>query len=226
MGDNEPKPVVSALETGFVPVMVKQGGETPPALVGATLSCLEVPLLAKGLKAGYDREADGVAQIAEKGAQYGLFLFGGDDRDNRQTDSLLVFYLQEHKWRNLPTQGRTPSKRSRHTASVVHNREARREQLLIFGGVGATNAISVLDSTKAEWIHPSTCSKPGEKEKARRRAKKSRGDENVSDSLLPCARFGHTAAVVEQQLFIFGGADFKGPLGAHAPRTDGPLSGP
>jgi len=71
----------------------------------------------------------------------------------------------------------------------------------------------LLDSTTYEWRHPPVKSKSGEKEQARRRRPKAENNDIVSDSLLPCARFGHSAGVYEQRLLIFGGADFKGPLG-------------
>ena len=202
-------------------VLVEQGGEMPPALVGATLSCMEVALHAKGLKSGQaasqaewlqQQETADVTRLAED-AQFGLFLFGGEDQDNNPTSTLLVFYVQERRWRKPSSGGRTPSKRSRHSASVVIAGQRRQQQLLIFGGVGATNAVSLLDSVTNEWSHPPTCSKPGEKEKAKRRARKEKkSEESVSDSLLPCARFGHSAAVDERRLLVFGGADFKGPL--------------
>ena len=188
--------------------------ESPPPLVGATLNCLEVPLHAKGVKAA---EEDQLAQLAAEGPQYGLFLFGGDDEHNQQTDTLMIFYLQENKWRHPSDKGRRPSKRSRHTANVIS--AGRGELLLIFGGVGATNAVSLLDPTSLEWKHPPSRSKPGEKEKAKRRAAKKKDvdvgaeDKPLSESLLPCARFGHSAAVVGKRMLLFGGADFKGPLG-------------
>ena len=187
-------------------VLQAAGSETPPALVGATLSCLEVPLDAKGVKSF--RDQDKVAL----GPQYGLFLFGGEDQDNHPTDTLLVFFVQHQVWSKPTSKGKLPSKRSRHTASVVHSQQKRQQQLLIFGGVGATNAISLLDSLNVEWSHPPARSKQGEREKAKRRARKAKGDENLSDSLLPCARFGHSAAVDDYRVLVFGGADFKGPL--------------
>ena len=199
------------LRQGWSRVHEMQGSESPPALVGATLSCLEVPLHARDIKS---YEEDAIAEIAARGPQLGLFLFGGDDKDNHQTDTLMVFYLQENKWRLPPDVGRRPSKRSRHTANVIAS--GRGHKLLIFGGVGATNAVSLLDPEKLEWTHPPTRSKPGEKERAKRRAAKksaATGDEITSDSLLPCARFGHTCSVVGDRLLLFGGADFKGPLG-------------
>ena len=189
----------------------KPGSETPPPLVGATLNCLEVALQARGLK---DYEIDATRNISV-GPQLGLFLFGGDDVENRQTNTLLVYYLQEKKWRKPPVSGMTAAKRSRHTATVVI--VERTERLLVFGGVGATNALSLLDPLAMAWSHPNARSKPGEKERAKRRSKKAGGDELLSDSLLPCARFGHTSVRIglpgEQRLLIFGGADFKGPLG-------------
>ena len=193
--------------------------EAPPPLVGATLSCLEVPLHARGIKAS---EEDAVAELAAQGPQLGLFLFGGDDDQNHQTDTLMIFYLQEHKWRHPSDKGRRPSKRSRHTASVIPAGVCGvNQRLLIFGGVGATNAVSMLDPESLEWTQPPSRSKPGEKERAKRRAAKASSQGSViadalqpiSESLLPCARFGHTTAVIGRRLLLFGGADFKGPLG-------------
>ena len=134
------------------PVRLERGGETPPALVGATLSCLEVPLQAYGLVASKDNtgiSADDIAGI-DVADQYGLFLFGGDDEESRQTDTLLVYMLHERKWRKPLARGRSPSKRSRHTASVVLGPNSHK-QLLIFGGVGATNAISILEAAAVHF---------------------------------------------------------------------------
>lgn len=187
-----------------------QPSEIPPALVGATLSCLEVPILAKGL---HRAQAEEAARLTGDGqsAPLGLFLFGGDDDQNRQTDILMVFYLQDQKWRRPICKGRPPSRRSRHTASVVTL--DRKQRLLIFGGVGATNAVSLLDPVEIEWTHPAARAAQKDMERARRRKKSSEEPE----MLLPCARFGHTAVVEAhagtQRLIIFGGADFKGALG-------------
>ena len=56
----------------------------------------------------------GSALVSGDRAQYGLFLFGGDDDENQQTDLLYVFYLQEKKWRKLAEkqQGISPSSTS------------------------------------------------------------------------------------------------------------------
>jgi hypothetical protein len=89
----------------------------------------------------------------------------------------------------------------------------RKQRLLIFGGVGATNAVSLLDPVEIEWTHPAARAAQKDMERARRRKKSSEEPE----MLLPCARFGHTAVVEAhagtQRLIIFGGADFKGALG-------------
>ena len=198
---------------GFFHVRIDQPSEVPPPLVGATLTCVEVPINAHGRMKNADGDTSDANSLAQIGPQYGLVLFGGDNEENHQTDTLMVFYVQERKWRRPTIRSRAPSKRSRHTASVVC-RQKHNELLLIFGGVGATNAIGLLDLPNAQWSHPPACSKAGEKERARRRAQKTKGDENASDSLLPCARFGHSAAVFQQHVFVFGGADFRGTLGA------------
>ena len=111
--------------------LIRQEGECPGRRVGCTLSCLSVPLHSKGARK--ETEELGGEQ------QYGLFLFGGDDADGNQTDALHVFYLQEGRWVCPAVRGRPPTKRSRHTATVVPHGTG--EQLLIFGGVGASNAV-------------------------------------------------------------------------------------
>ena len=196
--------VGASLQQGWRAVKTRLGSETPLALVGASLCCLEVPTLSKSLRAAEVDEAG-----ANERSQLGLFLFGGDDDQNRQTDILMIYYLQDMKWRRPLAKGRAPSRRSRHTASVITLE--RKQRMLLFGGVGATNAVSLLDPEQIEWSHPSTRSKPGEKEKARKRNKKA----GEPEALLPCARFGHTAVVDDEssRVLIFGGADFKGALG-------------
>lgn len=210
-----PPDLSKTLRQGWEPVVEKFGSEHPPPLVGATLTCLQVPSLSKGL------DADDLQAAAGDKAQLGLFLFGGDDEDNKQTDLLMIFYLQEHKWRRPLARGRPPSKRSRHTATAVSVPALgpNRQQMLVFGGVGATNAVSLLDPEAIAWDHPPARSKAGEKERARRRAKKGGGGassddvERSSESLLPSSRFGHTVGLVGDRLLVFGGADFKGALG-------------
>ena len=210
-----PSDLFTVLQQGWRPVEEKQLSESPPPRVGATLNCMEVPVHTRGAQRLDERtmQQDTVTEaLAAEGPQLGLFLFGGDDEESNQTDTLMVFYLQDNTWRKPAVKGRAPAKRSRHTANVILS--GRREKLIVFGGVGATNAVSVLDPVTLEWAHPPARSKKGEKERAARRraTKKKEGDEKTSDSLLPCARFGHSAAVVGQRLYLFGGADFKGPL--------------
>ena len=130
------------------------GSESPPALVGASLSSLEVPVHSRGCA------PEGVCDAEAR--QSGLFLFGGDNSDSCQTNQLYVYYLQDHKWRKPSTRGKIPSRRSRHSASVV-GLGTQSQRLLIFGGVGASNAVVVLDAHTFEWSHPPTRSKPGEK---------------------------------------------------------------
>ena len=84
----------SAAMEGWRQVETRAATESPPARVGATMVCLEVPMHAKGLKQNEAREA--ADQATE--AQYGLFLFGGDDAEGTATDLLFVYYLQERKW--------------------------------------------------------------------------------------------------------------------------------
>ena len=192
-------------EQGFAPVRPEQGSEVPPALAGATLSCLEVPLVAH-------RPLEATSETCTQ--HFGLYLFGGDDVNSHQTDALLVYQLQTNKWRTPQINGQSPSKRSWHTASVIYHAHKRQQLLLIFGGVGATNAISLLDTNHSKWLHPPACSTSGDTEKTKRRSSKTKPDEKAhSHSLFPCARFGHSAAVFKHQIIIFGGTDFRGSLG-------------
>ena len=88
-------------------------GAAPGKRVGATFTCLEVEVHAKGIS---QKEA---ASLVSSDPQYGLFLFGGDDEDGNQTDALHIFFLQEEKWVQPKCGGKPPSKRSRHTANAV-----------------------------------------------------------------------------------------------------------
>lgn len=137
---------------GWCEVVQDLGSDSPPGLVGATLSALDVPMRSRRVQ-----EAD---QIEER--QSGLFLFGGENSDNQQTDQLCVYYLQDRKWRKPLTRGKSPTCRSRHSACVI-GAGSRNQRVLIFGGVGASNAVVVLDAQTFEWSHPPTRSKPGEK---------------------------------------------------------------
>lgn len=176
----------------------------PPARVGATLSCIEVPLQAKGLT---KEEQEAAVLLDPMVVQYGLFLFGGDDDQDRQTDLLHVYYLQARKWIKPSVTGRLPAKRSRHTANVFSDPGSGKPRLLIFGGVNASNSVSVLDPHAFDWTHPAPRAAPLKKKKRRER-----DDDDEAEPMLPPARFGHSALLFERRLFIFGGRDHKGPL--------------
>ena len=119
--------------------VVARVGQTPPPgpRVGASLSCLKVVLQSHDLS----REEAEAAEALVSEQQYGLFLFGGDDEKGDQTETLYIFYLQHHRWDRPPVHGKQPSKRSRHTATVVDNLAEQKQWLLLFGGVGASNAV-------------------------------------------------------------------------------------
>ena len=123
---------------GWQDVEVAGSSAKPPARVGATLTCIEVPLHS-GTK-GLSKEEVETAKEASEAKQYGLFLFGGDDADDRQTDWLHVFYLQDRKWVKPQTSGRNPTRRSRHTANVFADAKSGKPRMLLFGGVNASNA--------------------------------------------------------------------------------------
>ena len=188
------------------------GGNHPPPRVGATLSCIEVPLHAKGL----DKEEVERAAVASEVKQYGLYLFGGDDKDDRQTDSLHVYYLQDRKWVKPTTTGRNPVKRSRHTANVYADPKTGKPRLLLFGGVNASNALSVLDPWQMDWTHPSAkaalLSNAGGRRGRRQSNNSRKNDDEEEIPTLPCARFGHTTLYYERKLYIFGGRDHQGVL--------------
>ena len=193
---------------GWSPVATTAVESTPPGkLVGATLSCMEVEL--------HTKNADKEAQDSAQTTQYALFLFGGDDADGKQTNALHVFYLQEKRWVVPRTLGSAPARRSRHTATVVSGEVSggsKGQLLLVFGGVGASNAMSMLDPATMEWSLPPTRSKEVKATKSKKK-KGSKDDATSASTQLPCPRFGHSAATFEQTLYVFGGQDHKGPLG-------------
>jgi hypothetical protein len=188
---------------GWVPVRqdLQPSSHHPGPRVGGTLSCLEVPLLSKGAGDG-GLAARAVAALQGE-QQFGLFFFGGDDPDGNQTDKLHVFYLQENRWSCPEAKGRAPTKRSRHSATVVPGEGGKGERLLVFGGVGASNAVSFLEPEGMAWSSVAARSAVAKKKKKKARAWMLSDD----DSLLPCARFGHSATYFEERLVVFGGQD-------------------
>ena len=201
---------------GWEVVKTRVSEHTPPGpRVGATLSCLKVVLRASDL----DRHEAAEAKELVGEQQYGIFLFGGDDEKGDQTETLYVFYLQDRQWKQPKVQGKQPSKRSRHTATVVENASEQKQRLLIFGGVGASNAVSVLDPELMEWSQPPSHAKEaGGLLKGMKRMKKKAATEKASwltaenDAVIPCARFGHSACQHRDTVYVFGGQDFKGAL--------------
>ena len=194
---------------GWQDVEIVAGSSRPPPRVGATLTCIEVPLHAKGLT----KEEVEMATVASEAQQYGLFLFGGDDKDDRQTDWLHVYYLQDRKWVKPTTTGRNPTKRSRHTANTFADPKTGTPRLLLFGGVNASNALSVLDPWEFNWTHPSAkAAQVGIFGRRGRRQSNNSRDQEEEIPTLPCARFGHTTLYYEQKLYVFGGRDHQGVL--------------
>ena len=202
---------------GWDDVATRSSEHTPPGpRVGATLSCLKVVLRASDLSRHEAAEAKEL--VAEQ--QYGIFLFGGDDEKGDQTDTLYVFYLQDKQWKKPKVQGKLPSKRSRHTATVVESATEQKQRLLVFGGVGASNAVSVLDPEQMEWSQPpSHAVKPGgiltrgwKSKKTKEKAPSWLVANGDADAVIPCARFGHSACLHADTVYVFGGQDYKGPL--------------
>ena len=201
---------------GWDDVKTRVSEHTPPGpRVGATLSCLKVVLRASEL----DRHEAAEAKELVGEQQYGIFLFGGDDEKGDQTETLYVFYLQDRQWKQPKVQGKQPSKRSRHTATVVESASEQKQRLLIFGGVGASNAVSVLDPELMEWSQPPSHAKEASGLlKGMKKMKKKAATEKAAwltaedDAVIPCARFGHSACQHIDTVYVFGGQDFKGPL--------------
>ena len=81
--------MVAAMK-GWAPVATTAVESEPPGKrVGATLSCMEVELHTKNSE--LNKEAADAGSAHE--LQYALFLFGGDDADGKQTNSLHVLSL-------------------------------------------------------------------------------------------------------------------------------------
>ncbi len=89
-----------------------------------------------------------------------------------------------YSWSQAQITGRAPCGRYGHTASVVgHN-------IFIFGGNAGTNMrlndIHILNTEEMQWESPSV------------------------GGIAPCERSGHTASVVGNRIFIFGGYSYAG----------------
>ena len=204
-----------AVQQGWDPVPMKFGGDRPGPRVGATLTCLEVALHAKDLR----RDDVERAHAAAHEQQYGLFLFGGDDEKGNQTDTLYVYYLQDRRWERPMVRGKQPTKRSRHTATAVSGSQdassakSHQQWLLLFGGVGASNAVSVLEPNEMEWTMPPTRAAHRKIKRKKKEKERAVWMPPEDDALLPCARFGHSSVTYGERIIIFGGQDHRAPLG-------------
>ena len=92
------------------------------------------------------------------------------------------------------TLGSAPARRSRHTATVVSGEVSggsKGQLLLVFGGVGASNAVSMLDPATMEWSLPPTRSKEVKATKSKKK-KGSKDDATSASAQLPRPRFGHS----------------------------------
>ncbi|KAK3440346.1 hypothetical protein EUGRSUZ_B00621 [Eucalyptus grandis] len=114
---------------------------------------------------------------AIKGGRF-LYVFGGFDMDNCQTNEVHVFDTVEQAWSQPMIKGMPPAPRDGHSCTNVG------ENLFVFGGTDGMNPLGdlhILYTSSHTWISPMT-----------------RGER-------PEARQGHSAALVDKRLFIFGG---------------------
>ena len=133
-----------------------------------------------------------------------LFLFGGSDDESSPLDDLHTLDLISLVWTAVGAAGAPPTPRKGHTASLANDR------LYVFGGMGAGGGLLgdayELDTRSLEW-----------------RALQTYGDQ-------PPGQYGHSANVVGQKLYVFGGEDAQAKvndvrvLDLHSLRWSRPLS--
>ncbi|KAL3748630.1 hypothetical protein ACJRO7_009806 [Eucalyptus globulus] len=114
---------------------------------------------------------------AIKGGRF-LYVFGGFDMDNCQTNEVHVFDTVEQTWSQPTIKGMPPAPRDGHSCTNVG------DNLFVFGGTDGMNPLGdlhILYTSSHTWISPMT-----------------RGER-------PEARQGHSVALVDKRLFIFGG---------------------
>lgn len=115
-----------------------------------------------------------------------VFIFGGFDGNSQLNDVHMLATSDEghYVWTQAYVTGRAPCGRYGHTASVVGGK------IFIFGGNAGTNMrlndLHVLDTEEMEWHSPLVGGSP------------------------PCERSGHTASVIGNKIFVFGGYSYAG----------------
>ncbi|XP_047265783.1 kelch domain-containing protein 3 isoform X2 [Capsicum annuum] len=107
-----------------------------------------------------------------------LYVFGGYDKDDVQTNKVHVFDTVNRIWSEPLMNGGLPSPRSGHSCTTIGN------DLIMFGGTNGTgplNDLHILFTSSNTWVSPDL----------------------IGDA--PNPREGHSAALIGHELFIFGG---------------------
>lgn len=112
-----------------------------------------------------------------------LIVFGGND-SHTVKDDVWEFFIVSQTWQQVQAVGCAPQARSGHSA-VVHN-----HQMVVFGGSAdgqakLLNDLHILDTDCMAWYQPQAVGKA------------------------PSPRMGHTACVIDNHMFVFGGANIS-----------------
>ncbi|KAJ6229510.1 rab9 effector protein [Anaeramoeba flamelloides] len=112
-----------------------------------------------------------------------LYLFGGETKMKSKiiiNNNLYIFNLQTNTWKmTKPRSGKTPTPRYSHTMSLIGNK------IYVFGGTNGKTKLGDLHIYNIET--------------------NSWENNPFQIGSIPCARSGHAAAVIENQIWIFGG---------------------
>jgi len=119
-----------------------------------------------------------------------ILMFAGLTNDDHNEpiylNDLFVLRIDDgiYKWRLIETTGLVPTPRESHSAVLYHDKKCNKKFLVIYGGMNGVNRLGdvyFLDVASMNWISPRTF------------------------GITPMARSLHSAAVINDKMYIFGG---------------------
>ncbi|KAJ3039608.1 hypothetical protein HDV00_012066 [Rhizophlyctis rosea] len=120
-----------------------------------------------------------------------LILFGGITPNRKTLNDTYLFNIRRGRWETLAVKGKPPTPRESHSADLWRGKSGKESKIVIFGGMnddwrkppeyGRLNDVAVLDLDGMQWVHPKI------------------------SGIQPSGRSLHTACLVNQKLYIFGG---------------------
>lgn len=176
-------------------------------------------------------QLDGPASRSNHSAslhKHKMFVFGGLDEDHSTLNDFWKLNLETWQWESILLKGDSPTARSGHSCQVVN------DYLILFGGIKEigheTNELFSCNLESNEWslifhaevhenyLQPSFLATTFSSAVLRKSVDFSKvvkgKEENKEKSLLkenekvvnvPCARDGHSACLIENKMYIFGG---------------------